>query len=744
MKKIITLLIAAIITSVAYSQVQVQKADAENIKTLMPFYSTNMVNNVVIKSFTFTAPPITTLPNPPAGIYDSAYDETDDTTYDYKPVLDYGSIINTNLTIDDGNWQSTTSGNVWGLKIVIEKALSTSLHFNTFLLSPTATCYITDGQNQLIKGPYTKESMTGIPDFGTFPLDGNSCYIFIVEPNDANVALSNFTIAELVAGYQPIGEFEVPPISPDSTVVESGTATRCIPSIRCYNDWMTSARAVSRWTNGQGSACSGTLLNNEKLDGTSYFYSAQHCLPGNVGNLRFAAFQFQFWQTGCNTGLAPRGIEFYGATLLHTVGYNAGDAILLRLNSGPGVGDAPTYAGWSRQNANPKAWSSGIIHHPRAEDMRFTQPTQIRTFLWDWDFWKASYSGSQTGLVLPGSSGSGLLNENHQVIGNLSRGFPQTCFFRMSGDRWGKFHKGWGGMRQHLSPLNDDFSMGSLALSPLTISGNAVISCKSTQEYSIPNLAGCTFFWTVSNNLTIVSGQGTSRVRVSHNGTPSNTFETIRVNINDSKGSFPDGRSAQASLNVTIGGAGAITGNVTQSGTTNILNTANVIRPNLPSITTFTAPNSTSTSVTLLAGSPIWSFTGGSTGTLSVQLPSGQDAAFFLYAKSSNCGESRKIVAYTAPLKGFAYELSPNPAYNFVLIKPIKDEADIANSSRKLSDLEYTVKFIDVMTGSLVLQTKVNKGEIQKNINVSNLRKGHYIVQIIEGTDLSTLRLLLE
>lgn len=113
--------------------------------------------------------------------------------------------------------------------------------------------------------------------------------------------------------------------------------------------------------------------------------------------LNRAAFQFQFWQTGCDNGINQNWIEFVGgATLLHEVGYNEvgyndGDAILLRLIDGPGVGDFPTYAGWSRQNSNPKKNAGAIIHHPRGADMRYTLPAKARDFWWDNDFWKVRY-----------------------------------------------------------------------------------------------------------------------------------------------------------------------------------------------------------------------------------------------------------------------------------------------------------------------------------------------------------------
>lgn len=547
------LIIAGILLPfLAISQVNVHKTDSVSISTIMPFFEFAQLQNVPQANFSIQIPvakiPKSIAAQPP--IEDSLYDDPSDTIYAFDPILDYGIVIDTNLEMNNGVWQTTSSGKLWKMKIFIENAFNTSLHVDGFTLSPTALFYIVSGDLKQVKGPFVREVMLNKTVFGTFPMDGNSCYLLLYETNTENTGQNSLIVSSVIGGYQPIGD-----LGETNNLEEQQRAnpTRCIPSIRCYEDWMNTARAVSRWTNGGGSVCSGTLLNNENLDGISFYYSAQHCLPVNRINLNRAAFQFQFWQTGCDNGINQNWIEFVGgATLLHEVGYNDGDAILLRLIDGPGIGDFPTYAGWSRQNSNPQKNAGAIIHHPRGADMRYTLPAKARDFWWDNDFWKVRYHPN-TGLVLPGSSGSGLFNEHKQVIGNLSRGFPQTCFFRMSGDRFGKFHKGWNGMRNFLSPIHDNFSLGELSLSGMAINGSRTIQCNTTQFYSIQNLAGCTYTWTTSGNLSIISGAGTNRIEVINNDNTS-TNGWVNVVINDSKGSFPDGRRAEFRLDINVVG----------------------------------------------------------------------------------------------------------------------------------------------------------------------------------------------
>ena len=640
------------------------------------------------------------------------------------------------MTHSSGNWQTISSGKVWTLKISINNALNTSLRFGLLTLSSTAKLYILNGDTNVIKGPYTKEILPTQGIFGAFPMDGQSCFLFLHEPTFSNQSQNALTISGVVAGVQTIGDM----IPPSATARPSNN---CVPSIRCANNWMSTARAVSRWSNGGGRSCSGTLLNNENNDGTSFYYSAQHCLPDNRLDLRFATFQFQFWQSGCNTSIDLPWIEFTGgATLLNEVGYNEGDAVLLRLTNGPGVGDGVTYAGWSRQNNNPSRSQSGIIHHPDAGDMRFTQTRSVRDFLWDGDFWKASYS---TGIVEPGSSGAALFNENQQVIGTLSRGLS-SCFWSFLGDRYGKFHKGWGGMQPFLSPIQNNQNIGSLSLFPLSISGNTVLSCATgPQDYPVPNLAGCTYTWTVSNNVVIQSGQNTNKIRIFYSGSNQAVdIATLNVVINDSKGTLAGRR---VSLNLDVYTGGSITGTVMQNGFSNkSLSTVTNIRPNILSTTEFTSFGCTSTTATFIIGTPTsWNFSNnGNFGYLFVTLANGQSANFDITTFNSSCGLLRRRITYVGSTSSWRFIANPNPASDLITVEPVIEVSNILKTNKTVGDLEYLVTIIDFNNGKTVKQQKVKKGQMKCQLDVSKLRKGHYVLQIKEGVNTTSFHVILK
>lgn len=148
------------------------------------------MSNSQAVTFPFTRPTITQGGVPANLNIDSTYDNLDDTTYETKPIFDFGGAISTNLTISNGNWQTSGSAKIWTLKIVITNALNTSLQFSSLTLSPTANLYILNGDTNMIKGPYTKTVLPTNGIMGTFPMNGKSCYIILQEPTVSRKTLA--------------------------------------------------------------------------------------------------------------------------------------------------------------------------------------------------------------------------------------------------------------------------------------------------------------------------------------------------------------------------------------------------------------------------------------------------------------------------------------------------------------------------------------------------------------------------
>ncbi|MGH2645518.1 MAG: hypothetical protein ACRDE2_16320, partial [Chitinophagaceae bacterium] len=70
------------------------------------------------------------------------------------------------------------------------------------------------------------------------------------------------------------------------------------------------------------------------------------------------------------------------------------------------------------------------------------------------------------------------------------------------------------------------------------MTGSSTIPVCNTGNYtySVPNLYGCSYFWSVPSSLTIVGGQNTSTFVVSRSSSQPSGTDPLSVTIADSKG----------------------------------------------------------------------------------------------------------------------------------------------------------------------------------------------------------------
>lgn len=211
--------------------------------------------------------------------------------------------------------------------------------------------------------------------------------------------------------------------------------------------WDADISSVGRYTfqtSSGGFLCTGQMINNTANDGTPYFLTADHCgYSGNSGQVSLserqnvAASIQLIWNYQSQTCRAP-GSAISGQNISTSTFQNRQsgasyvasnpftDVALVELNQTPNAAYSIEYAGWDRSDAVPDAVTA--IHHPSGHAKRISHendPVTISSYfssvspgnsshfrIEDWD----------TGTTEGGSSGSGLWNEDHLLVGQLHGG----------------------------------------------------------------------------------------------------------------------------------------------------------------------------------------------------------------------------------------------------------------------------------------------------------------------------------
>ncbi|HRH37402.1 MAG TPA: trypsin-like peptidase domain-containing protein, partial [Flavobacteriales bacterium] len=249
--------------------------------------------------------------------------------------------------------------------------------------------------------------------------------------------------------------------------------------------------SVAMITVGGSGLCTGQLINNCADDGTPYFLTANHCTTGGGSNSW--VFRFKWESPVCTpTTNAATNKTVSGSTLLINSG--GSDVALLRLNTTPPASYQPWYTGWDKSGAIPTTQT--CIHHPDGDIKKISfnnDPSDVQAFgsasCWHIPAW-------DDGTTEPGSSGSGLWDQNGRLIGQLFGGQAQ-CGPPASNnvnDYFGRFSVSYPLLTTWLGDCgsthegypNDvgvaEVSTGELRIAPNPTTGTIVVSFPSTMR----------------------------------------------------------------------------------------------------------------------------------------------------------------------------------------------------------------------------------------------------------------------
>jgi len=345
----------------------------------------------------------------------------------------YAVPVDLQVNTAQGRWQDTGAQRSWRLRIHSPGARSLSLQFAQPTLPAGATLWIYDPAARLTHGPFDakRADATGL---WTPPVAGEELVVEVRAPQggDGELALGK---ARAFHGFR------------DWTGAASANATgSCNIDISCPSaaDWGDDADAVARISIGGAFLCTGQLLNNVRQDRRRLFLTANHCgVDAGTGPASSVIFYFGY-EGLCNDGLtnpvpAP---TFQGAQrLAHDV---QSDFTLLLITDATPLPVGLYFAGWDATGASTSSGAS--IHHPGGEEKKIAffdsglTPSSIDIGAGcDIAVWRVQWSG---GTTEPGSSGGGLWDASHRLVGLLTGGLA-SCENPTGFDYFARLDRGW-------------------------------------------------------------------------------------------------------------------------------------------------------------------------------------------------------------------------------------------------------------------------------------------------------------
>lgn len=332
--------------------------------------------------------------------------------------LQFAVQVPMNLGLANGTWDPVSGESArWRLKLFSAGAVSLQVQFSRLRMPAGAALWFYDSQGKLVQGPYTHASENPDGQLATAVVLGDTALLELQVP----AALRNqaeLSVSDVFHGYRDI-----------SKAGGFGSAGACERDVVCPegNNWSNEIRAAGLLTIS-GTLCSGTLVNNSRQDDTAFFLTANHC-GLNSGNASNVTVYWNFKEPSCGSNAAgDLSQNTSGATFLTSQGGSGADFALIRLNSSP-ASFGVYFAGWD-VSGNPVTAGAGI-HHPQGDTKKISIVSSAdkvnnacaadngTTCTLAVDGWVTAWS---SGVTEQGSSGSGLWDQNHHVVGTLSGG----------------------------------------------------------------------------------------------------------------------------------------------------------------------------------------------------------------------------------------------------------------------------------------------------------------------------------
>ena len=350
-------------------------------------------------------------------------------------------------TNNSGVWHEIENGEqIWRLAIRSKNALSMNVIFDEYILVPGDQVFIYNEDRLDVIGPFTHQNNKDWKGLATLPVSGETIIIELHRTNADSDKKSKLSIGQVTHGYRDIFGY-----AKDIYEKGLGDSGACNNNVICPegDPWRCEISSVAIIIVGGSGACTGSILNNHLQDERPLFLSANHC-GLNVTNW---VFRFNWDSPTCNTTAnGPTNQTVSGATLL--ANSSGSDFSLMELSSPIPASYNIYYSGWDATGDFPTNQTG--IHHPSGDvkKISFDNDAAVHGTMAGAPCWQILTW--EDGTTEPGSSGSGLWDQNHHLIGQLFGG-TASCGNNID-DFYGRLDISWDGgsptsrLKDHLDP----------------------------------------------------------------------------------------------------------------------------------------------------------------------------------------------------------------------------------------------------------------------------------------------------
>ena len=325
---------------------------------------------------------------------------------------------------NQGVWSTVDGMAVWQLAVHSAQASSLNFGFAAYALPEGAKLSISAIDGSQTHGPYGSEhNRQG--QLWTPVVRSDTALITLQVPQASREAVL-LRLAAVNHGFRGFGA------KADSVSAKSGS---CNIDVVCSdgNAWRDEIRSVARYTIGGALLCTGQLVNNTAANFTPYFLTANHCVT-MAAEAPTTVFYWNYQTSRCG-GTPDGSLDQTQSGALYRSGSGdsatvASDFTLLELLARPATAFKVYYAGWDRRDLAPVGVTG--IHHPNGDEKRISldfnqtfiaaygeQPDSTQSALTPTHILVASWD---RGVTEGGSSGSGIWNGEHRLVGQLSGG----------------------------------------------------------------------------------------------------------------------------------------------------------------------------------------------------------------------------------------------------------------------------------------------------------------------------------